>query len=74
MKPGFRLMPNGDVIDARAFDVICIGYVTRLGKGDHWIGLDVDGFALAGPTRHRDLAALTVVRNLYPSATLRSLA
>jgi hypothetical protein len=74
MKPGFRIEPDGWVMDARQFLVFPIGRVSRIGESEYWVALDGSGYALAGPTRHRDLAALTVVRQRCPEATLRSLA
>lgn len=74
MKPWFRIEPDGWVLDARQFLVFPIGRVMRLGESGYWVALDGSGYALAGPTQHRDLAALTVVRQRYPQATLLHLA
>lgn len=69
----FRVEADGEVIDAGGILCVPLGRVAQIGATEHFVALDWNGYALAGPTTIRDLAALTVVRLRYPEATLADL-
>lgn len=70
MTPRFRIEPDGMVLDAGGMICIPIGSVAALGH-TYWIGKDRNGHPLAGPTKVRGLAALSVIRaDHWPDATL----
>lgn len=65
----FVIRETGEVLDAGlAVMPPALGHIERVGE---WhIAIGNCGYPLAGPTKMRELAALTIIREHYPDATL----